>query len=94
MASIIAVGKITIGEAMKAIWPFLGASVLVLLLVTYIPGLSLWLDVQSVSGEIASELGVEDGPAGEGEPVELRVRTVSGDVRIVSAKGATAFHDA
>ncbi|HEY6075601.1 MAG TPA: DUF4097 family beta strand repeat-containing protein [Gaiella sp.] len=58
------------------------------------PGLSLWLDVQSVSGEIASELGVEDGPAGEGEPVELRVRTVSGDVRIVTAKGATAFHDA
>jgi tripartite ATP-independent transporter DctM subunit len=38
-----AVGKITIGEAMKTIWPFLGASVIVLLLVTYIPGLSLWL---------------------------------------------------
>ena len=38
-----AVGKITIGEAMRTIWPFLGASVLVLLLVTYIPGLSLWL---------------------------------------------------
>ena len=38
-----AVGKITIGEAMKTIWPFLGASVFVLLLVTYIPGLSLWL---------------------------------------------------
>jgi TRAP-type C4-dicarboxylate transport system permease large subunit len=37
------VGKITIGEAMKTIWPFLGASILVLLLVTYIPGLSLWL---------------------------------------------------
>jgi tripartite ATP-independent transporter DctM subunit len=38
-----AVGKITIGEAMKTIWPFFGASVAVLLLVTYIPGLSLWL---------------------------------------------------
>jgi len=38
-----AVGKITIGEAMKTIWPFLGASIAVLLLVTYIPGLSLWL---------------------------------------------------
>ncbi|KQT47581.1 C4-dicarboxylate ABC transporter permease [Aureimonas sp. Leaf454] len=38
-----AVGKITIGEAMKTIWPFLGASVFVLLLVTYIPALSMWL---------------------------------------------------
>jgi tripartite ATP-independent transporter DctM subunit len=38
-----AVGKISIGEAMKTIWPFLGASVFVLLLVTYIPGLTLWL---------------------------------------------------
>ncbi|WAJ28961.1 TRAP transporter large permease [Antarcticirhabdus aurantiaca] len=38
-----AVGKITIGEAMKTIWPFLGASVAVLLLVTYVPALSMWL---------------------------------------------------
>jgi tripartite ATP-independent transporter DctM subunit len=38
-----AVGGITIREAMRTIWPFFGASVLVLLLVTYIPSLSLWL---------------------------------------------------
>ena len=38
-----AVGKITIREAMRTIWPFFGASVAVLLLVTYIPALSLWL---------------------------------------------------
>jgi tripartite ATP-independent transporter DctM subunit len=38
-----AVGKITIGEAMKTIWPFLGASVAVLLLITYVPAISLWL---------------------------------------------------
>lgn len=38
-----AVGKISIGEAMKTIWPFYGASLLVLLLVTYIPAISLWL---------------------------------------------------
>ena len=38
-----AVGGITIREAMKTIWPFFGASIFVLLLVTYIPGLSLWL---------------------------------------------------
>jgi tripartite ATP-independent transporter DctM subunit len=38
-----AVGKITIWEAMRSIWPFYGAGILVLLLVTYIPALSLWL---------------------------------------------------
>ena len=38
-----AVGKITIWEAMRSIWPFYGAGLIVLLLVTYIPALSLWL---------------------------------------------------
>lgn len=38
-----AVGKITIREAMKTIWPFFGASIAVLMAVTYIPSLSLWL---------------------------------------------------
>ncbi|MCK8778539.1 TRAP transporter large permease [Rhizobium sp. NTR19] len=38
-----AVGGISIREAMRTIWPFFGASVAVLLLVTYIPALSLWL---------------------------------------------------
>ncbi|QLF71640.1 TRAP transporter large permease (plasmid) [Peteryoungia desertarenae] len=38
-----AVGKISIREAMQTIWPFFGACVAVLLLVTFIPGLSLWL---------------------------------------------------
>ncbi|MDS7594859.1 TRAP transporter large permease [Agrobacterium tumefaciens] len=38
-----AVGGISIREAMRTIWPFFGASIAVLLAVTYIPGLSLWL---------------------------------------------------
>lgn len=38
-----AIGKITIGQSMKTIWPFYGASVAVLLLVTYVPAFSLWL---------------------------------------------------
>ena len=38
-----AVGKISIREAMQTIWPFFGASVAVLMLVTFIPALSLWL---------------------------------------------------
>ena len=41
-----AVGGITIREAMRTIWPFFGASVFVLLLVTYVPALSLWLPAQ------------------------------------------------
>ena len=38
-----AVGKISIWEAMKTIWPFYGAAVAVLMLVTFVPALSLWL---------------------------------------------------
>jgi tripartite ATP-independent transporter DctM subunit len=38
-----AVGKISVWEAMRSIWPFYGASLVVLGLVTYIPALSLWL---------------------------------------------------
>ena len=38
-----AVGGITIREAMRTIWPFFGASIAVLVAVTYIPALSLWL---------------------------------------------------
>jgi tripartite ATP-independent transporter DctM subunit len=38
-----AIGKISIGESMKTIWPFYGASLAVLMAVTYIPALSLWL---------------------------------------------------
>lgn len=38
-----AVGRISIWDAVKTIWPFYGAAVCVLLLVTYIPALSLWL---------------------------------------------------
>ncbi|OYY08099.1 MAG: C4-dicarboxylate ABC transporter permease [Rhizobiales bacterium 35-68-8] len=38
-----AVGKISIGEVMKTIWPFYGASIAVLLVVSYVPAVSLWL---------------------------------------------------
>ncbi|MGP3697574.1 TRAP transporter large permease [Rhodobacter sp. NSM] len=41
-----AVGRISIWTAMRTIWPFYGAAVGVLLLVTYIPALSLWLPAQ------------------------------------------------
>ena len=38
-----AIGKVSISESMRTIWPFYGASLVVLLLVTYIPAFSLWL---------------------------------------------------
>jgi len=38
-----AVGRISIWDAMKSIWPFYGAGLVVLLIVTYVPAVSLWL---------------------------------------------------
>jgi tripartite ATP-independent transporter DctM subunit len=38
-----AIGRISIWEAMKTIWPFYGAAFAVLMLVTYVPAVSLWL---------------------------------------------------
>ena len=38
-----AVGKVTIEQVMRRIWPFYGVMFLVLMLVTYLPELSLWL---------------------------------------------------
>ncbi|NDV88461.1 TRAP transporter large permease subunit [Aurantimonas aggregata] len=38
-----AIGKISVWQAMRSIWPFYGAAVFVLALVTYVPAVSLWL---------------------------------------------------
>jgi tripartite ATP-independent transporter DctM subunit len=38
-----AVGKVTIEQVMRTIWPFYGAMFVVLMLVTYVPAISLWL---------------------------------------------------
>jgi tripartite ATP-independent transporter DctM subunit len=38
-----AVGKVTIEQVMRTIWPFYGVMFIVLMLVTYVPFLSLWL---------------------------------------------------
>ncbi|WP_103256511.1 TRAP transporter large permease [Tabrizicola aquatica] len=38
-----AVGRIGVGQVLRSIWPFYGAAFATLMLVTYIPGLSLWL---------------------------------------------------
>ena len=54
-------------------------------------GLRVRLDVSSVSGSVGSELDVSDAPArADGPEANLRVRTVSGDVRITRAAEAVA----
>jgi hypothetical protein len=53
-------------------------------------GTSVWIDAASVSGDLGSELGIEDQhPAAGGDEsvVPLHVKTVSGDVSIVRAAG-------
>jgi DUF4097 and DUF4098 domain-containing protein YvlB len=58
------------------------------------PGLALWIDVQSVSGSVASDLEVGDAPTGAGDAqVELKVRTVSGDIRLTRAAPAPGTDD-
>jgi len=38
-----AIGKVTMEEVSRELWPFYGAMCVALLIVTYFPGLSLWL---------------------------------------------------
>jgi tripartite ATP-independent transporter DctM subunit len=38
-----AIGKVTMEEVSKELWPFYGAMCLALLIVTYVPAVSLWL---------------------------------------------------
>ena len=38
-----AIGGISVGQVMRSIWPFYGALIATLLLVTYVPAFSLWL---------------------------------------------------
>ncbi|GHE14414.1 DUF4097 family beta strand repeat-containing protein [Klenkia taihuensis] len=47
------------------------------------PGLRLWLDLQTVSGRLDSQLAPDDDGAGDGAAVlTVRMRSVSGDLRL------------
>jgi DUF4097 and DUF4098 domain-containing protein YvlB len=54
-------------------------------------GATVWLDVRSISGDTESELELGDGPPADSDHVmELRITTVSGDVRIERATATAA----
>lgn len=55
-------------------------------------GTRVWIDAASVSGDLESELGLEDGAGAEseGSVVPLRVKTVSGDVAVVRPAAAVS----
>jgi TRAP-type C4-dicarboxylate transport system permease large subunit len=38
-----AIGGVSVGQVMKTIWPFYGALLAALLMVTYVPAFSMWL---------------------------------------------------
>ena len=49
-------------------------------------GSKLWVDARSTSGTTTSELALGDAPTANGGPlVELRAKSISGDIRIVRA---------
>ena len=52
-----------------------------------VPGIRLWIDASSMSGSTTSELQVGDLPPGpaDGPVVQLRAKSVSGDIEIVRA---------
>jgi hypothetical protein len=55
--------------------------------VRVVPGLRLWIDALSLSGDMSSDLDVGDGsPDSAGAVVELHARSVSGDVSITRAR--------
>jgi DUF4097 and DUF4098 domain-containing protein YvlB len=50
------------------------------------PGAGVWMDLKSLSGDTRSELAPAEGPGqGETTSVEVRAKTVSGDIRLVRA---------
>jgi hypothetical protein len=60
-------------------------------------GARVYLDCNTLSGDTSSELDMTGDPGGEGKPIEIRVKTVSGDITITRAPGppgAAAADDA
>jgi DUF4097 and DUF4098 domain-containing protein YvlB len=78
-------GKVTIGEAQRGTIELNAASGD--LRVGVRSGVVAHLDLNTISGKVRSELPVEDSQPVDGAPLEIRARTVSGDL-LVSAASA------
>jgi DUF4097 and DUF4098 domain-containing protein YvlB len=48
-------------------------------------GTGVWMDLKSLSGDTSSDLAAADGPSDEVSTVQVRAKTVSGDIRLVRA---------
>jgi len=57
--------------------------------VAVVPGIGVYLDLASTSGSIRSELDESEGDASEAA-VEIKCRTMSGDIRILKARGSAS----
>lgn len=57
--------------------------------VAVVPGLGVYLDLASTSGSIRSDLEESDGNS-SGAAVEIKCRTLSGDIRILKARSSAA----
>jgi hypothetical protein len=66
----VTVGSVEIDSASGDLW--LGVA----------PGTAAWLEVQSLSGDVTSELQTSDAPADDAPSVAIRARTLSGDIAI------------
>jgi hypothetical protein len=53
------------------------------------PGIRVWIDAASRSGDVSSELDVSDGQVSDGPVAELRIQTLSGDIRIARSTGSS-----
>jgi DUF4097 and DUF4098 domain-containing protein YvlB len=51
-----------------------------------LPGVELWLDLQSLSGQVLSELTSSNGLEGDVPAIEIRLKSVSGDLRVYRSR--------
>jgi Toastrack DUF4097 len=59
--------------------------------VAVVPGIGVYLDLSSLTGSVRSDLDEVDSPGGDAEAaVEIRVRTMSGGIRIGKARNGQA----
>jgi DUF4097 and DUF4098 domain-containing protein YvlB len=55
------------------------------LIVGVVPGIDVWMDLQTVSGDTQSDLAPSTGPEGDRPRLDLRMRSVSGDLKVERA---------